>query len=434
MGDLKKIKVKDLAVGLYVHLPGSWHTHPFLLSRFKIKSQQDIVKIMNLGYTSVMYDADLSEGVSIVEAPATDMTDAPSDSAASGSSSAAVPVSSSNDLPSDSQALDQYLETLQVGLRNYKNLMRDSKVILGHINAGRQEGVMLAEALTTEIAQLLATQKDAAAIATLMPMEEESRLSTSHALNVATLAMMVGHEIGIPSDQLALLGMGGLLHDIGEERVPRSIMLKRTPLNTVERSVFQLHPQYGEQSASQIQGMPAEVVSMIGQHHELLDGTGYPRGIKAGAITGLSGILSVIDRYDELTSATRSKSMTPAEALSQLYREQGTRYESRAVVALIHVATVYPPGSLVQLTNGTIGLVMSVNSQDRLRPLLAIYQDRGKPSSPAMVDLRHHPELEIARSLAYDQVSPEIQSFLNPQRLVGYFVCRLPGNTDKKPN
>lgn len=420
MSTLRTIRVKDLAVGHFVHLPGSWHTHPFFLSRFKITSQQDIDKIASLGYTTVTYDLERSDASVTLpngaDAPVQMEEEAPQTSAP------AV----SEERMEDEAELEEYQETLQKAFQNYTSLLKEGKAILAHVSAGRQEGLMLAQAITVDMARLLLTDKQATAISSLMPYQEQNRAGTSHSVNIATLAMMVGRELGLDQNQLSLLGMGGLLHDVGEERVPRSILLKRTPLTAAERSAFQLHPQYGEQIAAQVPSMPPEVLAMIGQHHEHQDGTGYPRTLKADAIAKLAAILSVIDAYEELTNTSSARSVSPAEALSKLYREQGTWYDGRAVVALIQTVTVYPPGTLVQLTDGTFALVMTINSQDRLRPLLAVYSERAKANAPPIIDLRKHRDLNIARSLRYDQVPSEVQNTLNPTRMIGYFVCKLP--------
>ena len=412
----KTIKVNELKIGHYVHLPGSWHTHPFLLSHFKIKSQDQIEKIMSMGYASVTYDPERSDAElqrSLPEPTLAGGSVAPTD---------AAPPSRG----SGRQSFREYKETLQHAYETYATMARDAKTIFGHISGGHDEGVSLAHVMTSHLAELLLKDAKASVMASLINSMGEDLKGSHHALNVCTLSMMVGMEMGLGEEELTLLGMGALLHDLGDQRIPAQVLLKTTPLSSSERALFQLHPQYGADIAGQVPSFPPGALAAIAQHHEHLDGTGYPAGLKSDAISRFATIVAVVEAFDALSNPESPQFVSPADALSRLYRKQGTWYDGAAVVALIQTITVYPPGTLVQLTNGAIALVITVNRQHRLRPVVTLYDQSMSSSDPTIIDLAQSSDTAIARSLRLDQVSADIQTYLDPRRVTGYFVCALP--------
>jgi putative nucleotidyltransferase with HDIG domain len=426
---LKAINIQDLKIGHFVHLPGSWLKHPFLLNQFKIKSQEQIDEIVRLGYTTLSYDPELSDPAALQapEAPAPLLLPEQDES---------IELSEKTDPKhrlrrESSQSVKEYQETLRHAYKTYTNMLRHSKAILGHISGGREEGVVLAHEMTSHLAQLLLKETNASAIASLINFKGPDNMVSLHALNVATLSMMVGRELGLNEQELTLLGIGALFHDLGEQRVPTQILAKSTPLSRAERAIFHLHPQYGVEIAGQVPTFPPESLAVIAQHHEYLDGTGYPQGLRGESISRFASIVAVIDTFEQLSNPESPKCLSPSDALSRLYQEQGSHYPGDVVVALIHTMTVYPPGTLVQLTDGTPALVVTVNVQDRLHPVVTLYVPDVPPDDPIIVDLSKNRDLAIARSLRIDEVPDSVQEYLNPRRMTGYFVCALQSQTPR---
>jgi HD-GYP domain-containing protein (c-di-GMP phosphodiesterase class II) len=413
---LKPIKVKDLRIGHYVVLPGSWHTHPFLLSQFKLKSQDQIDRIISMGYATVTYNPLRSD-------PETVRFDSDHPAAV-----ASHPVGEGNPTTASHgkarQSFDEYQHTLRQAYRTHTAMLNNTKLILEHIAGGREEGVRLANEITTHLAAVLLQERDTSILASLITKDGLEKHAL-HALNVATLSMMLGRELGMQLEELRLLGMGALLHDLGEQRIPTSVLLKDTPLSVTEQAILQQHPQHGIDLAGQVPSLPQEILTMILHHHEHWDGTGYPHGLEGTAISRFAMILHVVDTFEDLSNPGSPRFICPSEALADIYRKQGVWYPSDVVVALIRSTTVYPPGTVVQLTDGTIALVVSVNRQDRLRPVISLYDQRISSSDPTIIDLGKNPDLSIARSLRLDQVAPEIQLYLNPRRMTGYFLYAL---------
>jgi len=181
-----------------------------------------------------------------------------------------------------------------------------------------------------------------------------------------------------------------------------------------------LHPEKGKELMEKFKNFPLPSLETIGQHHERLDGSGYPKGLTKDQISLFAKIVMVADEYDELcNSAEIEKSLTPHEALSQLYLHidsQKYKFSEEVITTLIQTMTVFPPGTLVELSDGTIGLVICVSLQNPTRPLCLSSHFAGTRQEAIMVDLSEEMNLIITRSLRPSEVPPKILKFLSPRR------------------
>jgi HD-GYP domain-containing protein (c-di-GMP phosphodiesterase class II) len=154
------------------------------------------------------------------------------------------------------------------------------------------------------------------------------------------LAVRVGEQLGLSASRLRPLAIGGLVHDIGKLSVPDAILKKPGALNDDEYGVVQCHPEWGNKLLNELGGFSRAVRQLVRDHHERLDGAGYPRGLKAEEIDLDTRILTVCDVYDALMS---KRVYRPAwahdEAMVLLRRETGTAFDERCVAALEQVVT-----------------------------------------------------------------------------------------------
>jgi len=181
-----------------------------------------------------------------------------------------------------------------------------------------------------------------------------------------------------------------------------------------------MHPEKGEEMMAKFKDFPRPSLEIIVQHHERLDGSGFPKGLSAEQISLFAQIVMVADEYDELcNSAEIEKSLTPHEALSQLYLHidsKKQRFSKNVILTLIQTMTVFPPGTLVELSDGTIGQVISINLKNPTSPLLLSSIFAGTRQEAIMIDLAEEMNLSIARSLRPSEVPPKILEFLSPRR------------------
>ena len=220
------------------------------------------------------------------------------------------------------------------------------------------------------------------------------------------------------------LALGALFHDIGELKFPAEKLLRKGSMGPAElRSFLSAHPKYGVETVEKLPNFHYDAVDIVRQHHERLNGTGYPSGKKGDQISKLAKIVMVADEYDELChNPDPSRSMAPPDALAHLYVKCRHTLWQDAVVALIRQLGVYPPGSLVQLNNQKIGIVTSVNFEQRLRPIILVYDDQSSPDEPIVLNLAQEDEsLSIVTSIRPIDLSPKIRECLNPRKIISYF-------------
>lgn len=196
-----------------------------------------------------------------------------------------------------------------------------------------------------------------------------------HAVNVAVLAMIIGHALGYNSKQLMYLGTGAILHDIGLALLPENLVRKPMEKMTAEeKKVYLSHPQLGYETVKNSWDVDAFSKSIIWGHHECIDGSGYPRKLKMENLHEMVRIVSVCDAYDELTSTevAPNKKMPSYLAMEYLSVNAGTKFDP-AIVELFmkHIAT-FPVGSMVTLNDGRAGIVEKQNDGFPTRPVVRL--------------------------------------------------------------
>lgn len=219
-----------------------------------------------------------------------------------------------------------------------------------------------------------------------------------HSLNVCIYATMLGISEGYSSDDLTVLGLGALLHDIGKTKIPQNILLKPGKLLEPELQVMQKHTELGYKLLKDEPNIPLLSAHCALQHHERMDGSGYPRGIRGEDIHDFARWVSLIDSYDAMTSSRAYRpSLLPHQAMEVLYAGTGTLFEKRKVELFRDRVAIYPLGSTVTLDTGETGVVVDVNSQSPQRPVIRILEDAdGQPlSAPYEIDLSKRLSLQI---------------------------------------
>lgn len=242
-----------------------------------------------------------------------------------------------------------------------------------------------------------------------------------HPLNVALLSLLVAREIGLAPEAVRTLGLGALFHDIGRRAIPAAVFTKMDPLTGEERQLYEMHCRYGADIGRQL-GLDPGVVAIIHEHHEYFDGSGYPDGRAGEAIGVLSRIVVIANFYDELCNpANVAEALIPHEALSAMYARFRSRFDPDLLQAFVRCLGVYPPGTVVQLSNGIIGMVATVNAAKPLKPLVLAYDPTVPREEAPLVDLEREPDLNVAKAIRPGQLPREIYQYLSPRRRVSYY-------------
>ncbi len=242
-----------------------------------------------------------------------------------------------------------------------------------------------------------------------------------HSLNVAVIAMMIGRAKGYAAKQLKELSFAALFHDMGKIKIPTAILRKQVPLTEPETNYLKLHTKYGLDLANQIEGFPEPAKTVIAQHHELRDGSGYPEGLKGDEIDELAQIVIVANAFDNLChTPIASEQKIPYTALSHLYKNCKHLYKEENLNILIKFMGVFPPGTVVQLSNNMVGLVISVNASNLLFPNVLVY-DPSVPRTQAPIIELASKDLRIVNAIHPSKLPDKIKEYLNPRSRISYF-------------
>ncbi len=219
----------------------------------------------------------------------------------------------------------------------------------------------------------------------LTRLQEKDNNTAQHSLNVAALSVIAGRSLGFSRTELENLGVCALLHDIGKAQLPRELSHKCDNLSEREEALLRKHAEIGFQLLSSSKNIYSGAAQVALTHHERVDGQGYPRGTGADDIPQYAKIVAIADAYDSMTSRNmNSRAMSPTESLDILYSERGKRFDEKLVLKFIEGIGIYPPGSIVEMTNGEVGIVLST-TDERLQPRVILMLDENKDATVQQV-------------------------------------------------
>ncbi|MEO7938636.1 MAG: HD domain-containing phosphohydrolase, partial [Burkholderiaceae bacterium] len=219
-------------------------------------------------------------------------------------------------------------------------------------------------------------------------------------------------------------GVAAMLHDVGKMLLPESVRLVDSSLTPSQYKIYQSHVVQGLAIARQLH-LSDSVQRTIGQHHEMMDGRGFPRQLRGPDITQSGKVLALVNRYENMCNPARSSAaLTPHEALSMIFSQMKGKYDGTVLAAFIRIMGVYPPGSVVQLADGRHALVVSVNSARPLKPRVIVHEAGVARNDAIMLDLEYAPSAGIRRALRPDGLPPAAADALAPRQRICYFFER----------
>src|SRR5437868_11595210 len=185
------------------------------------------------------------------------------------------------------------------------------------------------------------------------------------------------------------VGMGALLHDMGKADLPVRVRHREDHFSASEAKFYEEHVTHGVSHALKMVLTPGATL-VIAQHHEHADGSGFPLKLGHERMTPASCIVSLVNRYDNLCNPhVPSKALTPHEALSLLFAQGKNKFDTAILNAFIKMMGVYPPGSVVQLTDDRYGMVVGVNASRPLKPRVSVFDAHAGEDEATVIDLQH---------------------------------------------
>lgn len=362
MSHIKQIAVQNLTVGMYISDQSEGVADGKILDKGFIKREETIKKIQSKGLTHVWIDVDLGED-----------------------SEFAVPLLKDGPSSSPRTSLDDEMEKAQKVYGEARGLIDD---IMMNVKMGRAIDVAPVEDLADDINNSVLNNPNA--LQCLSQIREKDKYLLEHSVNVGILMSIFATYMGFDKKLVKELTTGALLHDIGKIRVPSKILNKPGKLTEDEWIEMRLHVVYGQAVLNQSEGISNVAKSICALHHERLDGEGYPIGFKEHQIDLYGRMAAVVDIYDAIT-ATRCyhEGKSPFEAMKILSTLGGTHLDKSLVYSFIRCLSVYPVGTLLELGNGKVGVVIEVTPRLPNKPIIRIFYNKKhkRYESPSVVNL-----------------------------------------------
>jgi HD-GYP domain-containing protein (c-di-GMP phosphodiesterase class II) len=383
----KRIPIERLVPGMYmIEMDRPWWQTPFWNHRRMLSTQTEIDQLRGHGIAEVVIDTDRGRDLAVAAPSPPDQPDpAPAQRAAPRADRLA--------------RLAKDLEIVQI-------LWRDAQATVQRVFEGVREGAPLDHPAlkgTVEafLSQLVERPVAMMTMAQLQQMKRLDRDMFGHAVDVCVLSLLVAKTHGLGAPMLEALGLGALLHDIGELRLPQNMFNRKGAFTEKERALMQSHPLLGLAMLLDMPDIPEDTRRIVGEHHERLDGSGYPNALIGGQCSLPAQIVGLVDVYDALASGRNGRPpLSPSQAVRQLYQlGLQKRHTAWLVERMIQVLGVYPFGSLVELNTGERAVVFSPNPDERLKPVIKLLASDETPRDqpPRILDLSSQPEDEPLR-------------------------------------
>lgn len=395
-----RIHISQLRPGMRIEkLDRSWFATPFFRHRMAVTSMEQVEQLKACGIETL----DVSGEVEIGATAPHEVMEASTDSSESPSEIGMLP--GLEEIP-----YEEELPAAKLVYTAAKNVIEQAML---DVRMGRDINMDAVNQVVSEMADSVLRNPDA--LTSLSRLKHFDEYTFFHSVNTSLLALSLGRSLGIDESLLHQLGVGTLLHDIGKTKIPLEILNKPGKYEPHEFEIMKQHAMRGAEILSGTTGLTDNYLQPALEHHERVDGTGYPYQRRKNELSQFGMMAAVVDIYDAITSDRCYHKAKPAhEALQFLYMiSQKGHLEHTLVQRFIQVVGVYPVGSVVQLNTGELAVVSQVNRHAPLRPRVIVVKGTGNTflSQPEHADLN---QAEGAARLAIVAVTDPISTGITP--------------------
>ena len=428
-----KVDISQLKKGMYVcELDLPWTETSFLLQGVLIESAQDISQIREFSQF-VYIDSEKSHASVQANLKAISRTESNAQPfhphLQTLSASEDEDEKSSFSIADESNAADSEQNNFKKELKIARKVHERTRVYIDRA----LEDVRLGQAVNTEEAKELVTEvansitRSSHAMMWLTNMKERDEYTSIHCMNVCIMAVSFGRSIGMDKSELEMIGLGGLLHDIGKMRVPLEILNKPSKLSFEEFEVMKAHPVEGYDMLMEQGNLPLGVLDIVKHHHERRNGKGYPSQLEGEEISNMTRMVAIVDVYDAITSdRCYHDAITPYDALRNMYEWVNEDFDKIIIEQFIKCLGIYPIGCVVELNLGHIGIVVSASEKTKLRPivLLVLNSKREKFPTPKLINLAHPKwrtgaqKLEVKKILSQNEYEFNIKDIIMNENII----------------
>lgn len=397
---LKRIAVRDIRIGMFIcEFCGSWMEHPFWKTRFLLDDEKDLRAIQASGIKELWID--IAKGIDVgtavpgkTEQEVAQETDA-------------LLMEADRAVISEKVSLDEEIQTAAKLCAKAKEAVIE---MFTDARMGKAIEVEQARALVEEISNSVLRQPHA--LISLARLKNADEYTYMHSVAVCALMIALARQLALDEEMVREAGFAGLLHDIGKVGIPLKVLNKPGKLTDAEFSVVKSHPEVGARILMESYQVSPMVLDVCLHHHEKMDGTGYPHGLKGETISLFAKMGAVCDVYDAITSnRPYKKGWSPADSIRKMAEWSKGHFDETVFQAFVKTVGIYPTGSLVRLESGRLAVVVEQNEGSLLNPKVKVFFS-AKTKMPIIQET-----LDLARAKGKDKIigreSPDEWGFKN---------------------
>lgn len=392
---LKKITAQQLRIGMFINdLECSWLKHPFTLNKFLIEDAQEIQKIRSAAIKSI--EIDTSKGLDVLPVKTKYVQTKPL-----------------KDIYKRNQNKGG-INNVKVEMQAAKIAYSEAETFITNMMADVKMGIQVELEQINPVINKLSESilRNPNALLGLSRIRTMDKYTFEHSVSFSVLMMSFAKSMGKDEEFIRLVGIGGLLHDIGKTLTPDHILNKPSKLTADEFVIMKEHVVHSRLILEKTKGLSQISMDVAAMHHEKFDGNGYPKGLKGDEISFAGQMAAIVDVYDALTAERcYHKCREPAEALKFLLNGAGTHFNPELVKQFIQSVGIYPVGCLVLLNNNYLAKVIEIKD-NMLKPVVEVFLNAKKRSyvPRQIIDLSTQTEINIQSPESYDKwnVKPEV--------------------------